>query len=212
MTCGASSLNTGRRPWRDCLRGQGRTYGSTSTSSRKTARSCSTMPASSGLRASCRSGRTPVQVGAFAALDQEQEPKCAGSETRSRGGLGKAAITTPQLPIQNPPAAVALSLSQNEDSLLRSPIVAVAGCCARAASGPAIAARLSKVMNSRLLSLNHPSAMVSSLAGTLRRSIFAFLRLHPWCPLPSKQLRILIRKLVPYGLPQHSLSAGQKHQ
>ena len=67
-------------------------------------------------------------------------------------------------------------------------------------------------MNSRLPSLNHPSAMVSSLAGTLRRSIFAFLRLHPWCALPSKQLRILIRKLVSYGLPQHSLSAGQKHQ
>jgi hypothetical protein len=63
-------------------------------------------------------------------------------------------------------------------------------------------------MNSRLLSLNHPSAMVSSLAGTLRRNIFALLRLHPWCPLPSKQLRILIRKLVSYGLPQHSLSAG----
>jgi hypothetical protein len=29
-----------------------------------------------------------LQVRPLAALDQEQEPKCAGSETRSRGGLG----------------------------------------------------------------------------------------------------------------------------
>ena len=79
-----------------------------------------------------RSGRSPHWI-------KSKNPACAGGEAGSRGGLGKAAITAPQLPIQNPPAAVALSPSQNENSLLRSPIVAVAGCCARAASGPAIA-------------------------------------------------------------------------
>ena len=91
------------------------------------------------------------------------------------------------------------------------PITGITDCCARAASGH-VAAPPSSVMNSRLLSLNHPSATVSSLAGTLRPGILALLRLHPWRGLPSKQLRILIRKLVSYGLPQHSLSAGQKHQ
>jgi hypothetical protein len=67
------------------------------------------------------------------------------------------------------------------------------------------------VLASRTLSFNRPSAMVSSLAGTLRPGILALLRLHPWRGLPSKQLRTLIQKLVSFGLPQRSLLAGQKH-
>jgi ATP-dependent DNA ligase len=49
---------------------------------------CSTMPASSGLRASCRSGAIALSFGAITALDKEQERKRAGREAGGGGGMG----------------------------------------------------------------------------------------------------------------------------
>jgi hypothetical protein len=51
--------------------------------------------------------------------------------------------------------AAAICAYSQDDPPLRNPIIGIAACCARAASGQAVAAPPSSVMNSRNASFNH---------------------------------------------------------
>jgi hypothetical protein len=66
-----------RRHLQACSRGRRRACGSTSTWKSRTARSCSSMPASSGLKASCRSVRTR-------AIAPDDHPIGSRARTRTR--------------------------------------------------------------------------------------------------------------------------------